>query len=104
MSKSTVTLADLTQALALLGITVETPASVPAVETAPAEPKAEPLFRSKAQVAKGHEREAQIWAAHKAAAKVKRARDLTPDQMAACKAEVRAMWSALEGSCKTKRV
>lgn len=86
--------------LAALSGEVETPA---AQEAKPAPVKTEPRYRTKAQVAKGHAAEQEIYARYRATTG-KGFKAMTAKQQAACKAEVRAVWSALEGTCKTKRV
>lgn len=110
MNTSTLTEQALAQAIALgvaqalaslnLDSTVAPAKQAPAKKAAPA--KAEPRYRTTKQIANGHEREQALYAAAYAAAGVKRFKDLTPAQQADVKAEVRAMWSALKGSRKTK--
>lgn len=100
---STITAQELSQALALLGITVDGLPAPEAPKPAPKaeQPKAEPRYRSAKQIDAGHERERAIYAAHYAKAGVKRFKDLTDAQQVAAKAEVRTMWKSIKGTRKT---
>lgn len=92
MSTSTVTLADLTAALALLGITVEGPEST---TTAPVEkPATDKAYRSASAKAKARKAADKVWADAKASAGVKRVKDLSADAQAQCRADVKAIWAA----------
>lgn len=98
---TTLTLTDaqvaaLAPLFAVVGVVIES--SAPA-DQAPA--KAEPRFRTEAQKAKGHANERAIYSAHYAAAGVTTWKGLSAKQQAACKAEIRTMWTGIKGTRKT---
>ena len=69
-------------------------------KTAPA--KADPKFRTAKQKDAAKAKCAKLWEKTLADAGVKRAKDLTDEQMAAYRAGTRAIWAATKGTRKTK--
>lgn len=97
---STITAQELVTALASLGITVEGFEAPSAPEAKPARTKAEPRYRTAKQIESGHEQERAIYARYRSETG-KGFKQMTAKQQAACKAEVRAVWTALKGTRKT---
>lgn len=98
---NTITLTD-AQVLALaplfaaVGVVLD--GTEPAEQTAPAGK----VYRSKPGKAQAKLDVAQAWTDAKAAAKVKRVKDLSPTQRAAVDAKVKAIWAAVPKTRTTK--
>lgn len=86
--------------VALTGGTLTAAPSKPAKAPVKA-PKADARYRSTAQLAKGHAEEAAIYARYRAETG-KGFKAMSAAKQKACRTEIKAVWSALKGTRKTK--